>query len=255
MNIEKILGIILGINMKDFKKIVLYDQNHNIVKEINNKQILINNLTGIINNFINNYKKEILNSNDIWTNIALKTLNKKDLNIISDARFFTEFEEINKTKLNKLKILIIKIQNNKLNSNEINSKNFDKIYEIYTKSNNISDFIKNIQTKVTGSEELTTLLTIHYYLKKNSSNNKKINPKLDKEIEKFLKIDLVIFNEINNQALLNKNIKSILNQLQNKNLLIITANRRSGKDFLIEKLKEKEYLLKNPDNNLFQLDN
>ena len=225
------------------KEIVYFKMNSSYIPVEDTRTIFNYIFEDVLEKFILKNFEEILKADDIWTAIALKKIETNKLNIVTDGRFFTEIKEINNNKLKNLNILLIKINNKgELNSSEINNKNFSEIFKIYKKSNTIKEFLDKIKGKVTGAEELNTLLTLHYFLKNKDKNKKflkKTNQILDKEIEKNLQIDLVLFNEIDNENLLNNNLNNIIQNLKDNNLIVFIANRRSGKDFYLKKLVEK----------------
>ena len=231
------------------KEVVYFKMNNNYIPVEDTRTIFSYIFADVLEKFTIKNLKEILTAKDIWTAIALKKISSNKLNIITDGRFLTEIEEINNSKLNNLNILLIKVnEKGELDSSEVNKKNFSEIYKVYKKAKTIEEFLEKIKGKVTGAEELNTLLTIHYFLKnkyKNKKFLKKTNDKLDKEIEKKTEIDLVLFNEIGNNNLLNSNINEIINNLKNKDLVVFIANRRSGKDFYLKKLYERIVELNN----------
>jgi len=253
---EKVLFNFIPIMKNNPDILIIIDNNGNNIIEINHlqqnyskyidiKEISVYILSEILEKFINKNIKEILTANDIWTAIALKNIDKSFLNIITDGRFLTELEEINNSPYKNFNVLLIKLnEKEELDSSEVNRKNFKEIYKIYKSSENIEDFLNKIKGKVTGAEELNTLLTIHYYLKEKYKGktyffSKKINKNLDKEINEKIKINKVLFNRFGNIENLDKQLMEIYEEIKENNINILTlmANRRSGKDFSLERLK------------------
>jgi len=222
--------------------------------KLNGKKIdikkLQKNFRKVIYEFVEEYHEILQYSSNPWTDITLKDIDKISLNIITDARFKSEIEAVNKNNIKNIKILLIKTKKGKLDGYDIHDKLIPQYYNFYKKSKTIENFEKSISHIANQSEKLSILLTLHEYLKIKKNEKYLINQNLEKDIKKNIGNYEVIFNEHGNLENLRKEAINIAQKAKNENVNLITliANRKTGKDTFLKFIKEyieQENILKN----------
>lgn len=234
-----IFNELFGIEYSDFENNKTID---NIkINNINiNKKKLIESFRKVIYEFIENYYEILKYSNNPWADITLNDIDKNNFNIITDTRFLSEINAINKNNIKHKKVLLIKTKNEKLDSYDINQNNIEKYYQYYKNSKTINEFEDKIKNIANPAEKLSILLTLHEYLKHYPNKKFFFNTFLEKDIKKNIGNYKIIFNEYGNMEKLKQEAINLANiaKKNNKHLIVLIANRKTGKDTFMKFIKE-----------------
>lgn len=261
-NDEKLLQNIVEImtSLKFGEKLIYKNKNNEIIEYDNFNEKVKTNLKKFINQNLNILIDETKKPECFWADILknkLENSNNNSFKVITDARFQTEFSAVENIK-NVKKVLLIPVENinneyiynisiskefenfikEKFHTSDIKEVANNYLLEMYNEISSLED-IDNFLSKVSSSnnklelpllqiaEELSTLLSFHYFIKSKYSSYNKIVDEFSKDyVDLYLNSIKGNFEDFYNKS------DTVKNLIQD-NLILLIAPSKCGKDTML----------------------
>lgn len=186
------------------------------IKEFTGKE-LFKETNKLFSKFIEKNIDIIINSEDIWTEIALKNQSNDSINVITDARFLTECEISLETQKDSFLTVILPLTKD----SELLLKNYDEIFNLYKNSSNIEDFISIVAKPSIFNQNIISDEEINDFIKEKGIVLEENISIKDRETIYQKYIEPLLSNEDTKKEIPTKFLKKITNEAEELSTLIV----------------------------------